>query len=345
VSVGVVVGKFLPPHRGHSYLIETACAQADEVVVIVCARGDDLIPAEVRAAMLRELHPTATVLVTADDIPDEQGEATSRAWAVRTRALLGQRPDVVFTSEAYGEPYARFLGARHVAVDPLRQRYPVSGTAVRADPYGNAGFLAPAVQAWFVRRVCVLGAESTGTTTLAQDLADHYGCRRVAEYGRTFCEQRLSETSMIDWASDDFVHIARRQQADEDAAARYGGRLLICDTDALATSVWHERYLGAPSPAVQRLAAGRSYALYVLTSDDIPFVQDGTRDGEHLRGWMTARFRQVLGERPEPWIEVTGSRAERLTAAVRRIDALLTDPPSQPAIRNAEEPEDPKELR
>ncbi|MFB9238766.1 AAA family ATPase [Plantactinospora siamensis] len=325
--VAVVVGKFLPPHRGHSYLIETACAGADRVTVIVCARPDDPMPADVRAGVLRDLHPGATVLVTPDDIPDDQGEATSRAWAQRTIGLLGGRgPDLVFSSEEYGPRYAAFMGARHVSVDPGRTRFPISGTAVRADPWATARFLAPAVRAWFVRRVCVLGAESTGTTTLARDLAEHYGCDWVPEYGRTYCERRLAQAPTIDWDTDDFVHIACRQQADEDAAARRGGRLLICDTDALATSIWHERYLGAASPRVAGLAAARSYALYILTADDIPFVQDGTRDGEHLRGWMTDRFRQALGARTEPWIEVRGSRRERLAAARTAIDTLLTIP-------------------
>ncbi len=136
----------------------------------------------------------------------------------------------------------------------------------------------------------------------------------------------FSAPTTIDWRTEDFVHIARRQQADEDAAARRGGRLLICDTDALATSVWHERYLGAGSPDVARLAATRSYALYILTGDDIPFVQDGTRDGEHVRAWMTGRFRQALQARTQEWIEVAGGRGERLAAATARIDALLAQP-------------------
>ena len=324
--LGVVVGKFLPPHRGHSHLIETACAGADRVTVIVCERPDDPVPAQVRAGMLRDLHPGTTVVVTPDDIPDDRGDATSKAWADRTVELLGRAPDVVFTSEEYGPRYAGFLGARHVSVDPDRRRYPVSGTLVRADPYRYPEFLAPCVRAWYVRRACVLGAESTGTTTLAEDLAAHYGCRWVPEYGRAYCEQRLAEEPSIEWRTGDFTHIARRQLADEDEAARLGGRLLICDTDALATSVWHERYLGSPSPRVRALAAGRRYDLYVLTGDDIPFVQDGTRDGEHLRGWMTGRFREVLAERDEPWIEVRGTPGQRLAAATARIDAMLATP-------------------
>ncbi|BCB75978.1 nicotinamide-nucleotide adenylyltransferase [Phytohabitans flavus] len=318
-STGVVVGKFLPPHLGHSYLIDTALAGADRVVVVVCARPDDPFPAERRAAVLRELHPAATVVVTPDDIPDGQGDATSEAWAHRTVALLGGTPpDVVFTSEGYGERYAAFLGARHVCVDRERRRFPVSGTAVRADPWRYANLLSPAVRAWFVTRVCVLGAESTGTTTLARDLADHYRCEWVPEYGRAYSERRPA----VGWRREEFVHIARCQQSDEDAAARRSGPLLICDTDALATSVWHERYVGTVSPEVERLAAARTYALYILTADDIPFVQDGTRDGEHVRGWMTHRFRRLLEARPEPWIEVRGDRPARLAAATARIDAL-----------------------
>jgi ADP-ribosylglycohydrolase/nicotinamide riboside kinase len=230
---------------------------------------------------------------------------------------------------------ARWLGAEHVGVDPDRARYPVCGTAVRADPFAMWEFLHPVVRAWYVRRVCVVGAESTGTTTLARDLAEHFGCPWVPEYGRTFCEERLaaisgsgtaadtsgSETehapgtvgtdvalmAEIRWRSEDFVWIAGRQLADEDAAAsRSGAKLIVCDTDALAASIWHERYLGTPAPEVDRLAASRRYDLYLLTGDEIPFVQDGTREGEHLRAWMTERFRQKLSTRPEPWIEVTG---------------------------------------
>ena len=327
MTFGVVIGKFLPPHRGHSYLIDTATTGADQVVVIVCAHPDDPIPARVRADLLGESHPAATVMVTIDDIPPDHGEATSRSWAERTGTLLrdrfGRGPDVVFTSEEYGPRYAAYLAARHVSVDPDRRRVPVSGSAIRADPWRHGDFLAPGVRAWYVRRICVLGAESTGTTTLARDLADHYGCAWVPEYGRTFC---ATAGSTIAWRGGDFAHIARQQQAEEDAAARVSWPLLICDTDALATAIWHERYLGAVPPELAALAADRTYALYVLTADDIPFVQDGTRDGEHVRSWMTGRFRQALADRTEPWIEVRGDRAARLAAAVAHIDELSSAP-------------------
>jgi nicotinamide riboside kinase len=156
-------------------------------------------------------------------------------------------------------------------------------------------------------------------------LAEHYETLWVPEYGRDYCQNLLAEGIPLDgylWTTEEFIHIARAQQAREDGYARRCNRVLICDTDALATSIWHERYLGTPSEAVRSIAASRSYAIYVLTDCDIPFVQDGLRDGEHVREWMTRRFRQELEARRSRWICVSGAHEQRLEAAVAAIDAL-----------------------
>lgn len=79
----------------------------------------------------------------------------------------------------------------------------------------------------------------------------------------------------------------------------------------LATTVWHERYVGARAPSVEAVALVRLPDLYVPTVADIPFVQDGLRDGEHLPGWMTQRFREVLAAQDVPLVEVRGLREEQ----------------------------------
>jgi nicotinamide riboside kinase len=135
----------------------------------------------------------------------------------------------------------------------------------------------------------------------------------VPEVGRAVSEARGVPYV---WTDADFEMIARRQQRDEDRAARRSGPVLVCDTDALATCIWQERYLGRSTGPVEAIAASRSYSLSVLTSDDIPFVQDGLRDGEHLRGWMTERFRERLRE---PWIEVRGTVDERVDQVLARM--------------------------
>jgi HTH-type transcriptional repressor of NAD biosynthesis genes len=99
--------------------------------------------------------------------------------------------------------------------------------------------------------------------------------------------------------------------------------LLICDTDVLATTLWHERYVGAPPAGLLARAAAHPPALYVLTGDEIPFVQDGLRDGEHIRHAMQQRFRDVLAGQPVPWLEVTGSVPDRVEQAAAAIDRML----------------------
>jgi len=207
-----------------------------------------------------------------------------------------------------------------VRVDAGRIVNPVSGTAIRSDLARHWFELGPAVRASLARRVVVLGAESTGTTTLADALGAHYGTVVVPEYGRTYSAERTPGP----WRSDEFRCIADRHRADEARAARTAPvPLIIGDTDVLATAVWHERYVGAPAPDLVRCAAGHRPILYLLTGDEIPFVQDGTRDGEHIRAQMAERFREVLAAGDVPWLEVRGSRADRLAAAIEAVDAAV----------------------
>jgi len=316
---GLVIGKFYPPHAGHHYLIETALAQCERLFVMVCHHPRQTIPGEVRVACLQEVHPAARVVLVADDLPDDD----SAAWAEKTRSALGLTPDAVFTSEDYGTPYARCLGPDtvHVLVDRERRTVPCSGTLIRGAPLDHLHLVSAAMRAWYVRRVCLLGAESTGKTTLAEALAAHYHTTWVPEYGREYCEKNWYEG--YPWDTSEFTHIAREQARREDLAARQANRVLICDTDPLATSIWHERYLRHPSPDVLAIARARRYDLYILAGDQIPFVQDGWRDGEHVRHAMHQRFAEVLAGWGTPWYEARGSLAKRLAAAVARVDAVL----------------------
>jgi NadR type nicotinamide-nucleotide adenylyltransferase len=314
MTTGVVVGKFYPPHRGHRFLIETAAAEVDELDVILCWREDQTIPGEIREAWLHEMVADLPN-VRVRSVWDFGDDANSEAWAKYTIEVLGRAPDIAFTSETYGDAFADCLGARHRCVDLERKTVSISGSAIRSDPSSHWELLEPSVRAWFATRIAIVGAESTGTTTLAQALAERYETTWVPEYGREYCEKLTADGSEIDshvWTTDEFVHIATVQQEREDVAARSCNRLLFCDTDALATSIWHERYMGCVSEAVRRISASRRYALYVLTDVEIPFVQDGLRDGEYLRAWMTRRFEDELDAIKANWVLARGSLEERL---------------------------------
>lgn len=319
-GLGLVIGKFYPPHRGHKLLIDTAIQQSDRTVVIICAKPTDNIPGELRGQWLREIHPNADVMV----IDDRYDENDSKVWAKNTIGWLGRAPDAVFTSEDYGERYASLMGSKHISVDPRRARVSISGTAVRRDPFTNWDFLEPAVRSWFAKRVCVLGAESTGTTTLANALADSLKTNWVEEYGREYSEVKLKNND-LSWHSDEFPIIAQEQLRRENAAARQANRVLICDTNAFATVLWHRRYIGTQSEQVANIAANGRCDLYLLTGDEIPFIQDGFRDGEHIRHEMHRWFEQALAQQSVPWRLLRGSPNERLREGLHLIRELFKD--------------------
>lgn len=316
---GVIIGKFYPPHKGHEYLIQQGLSQVDQVTVIICDKEGQSIPGELRAQWLREIFPQATVVV----VEDLLGDTDSQGWAEFTIKILGYRPDVVFTSEKYGDNYSKFLGARHVLVDLDRKTVPICATSIRKDPLSCWEHMSPCVRAHFAKRVCIVGAESTGKTTMAKALGDHYQTTWVPEYGRMYSEGRWKSLETDAWRTDEFVHIARQQNTMEDAFARSCRKILFCDTDSFATSLWHERYVGHIAKEVDDVSAGRKYDLYFLADVDIPFVQDGLRDGEKIRESMHERFRQELERRKKPFIVLSGSHEQRIKKAIQECDKLI----------------------
>jgi nicotinamide riboside kinase len=192
-------------------------------------------------------------------------------------------------------------------------------------------------------RVVIAGAESTGKTTLAKDLVKHYRklggafakTEWVPEYGRDYTiklieqqglleDQPDAEVRSAEWGPEDFAIIAREQQRMEDAASRSGSPLMIADTDALATQLWERRYLGPDSHAARDAVPDIPPRALWLLADyrDVPFTQDGIRDGEQYRADMTSWFEEALTARGEPWHLISGDRKERLATSIRLIDEV-----------------------
>ncbi|RYD60925.1 MAG: histidine kinase [Verrucomicrobiaceae bacterium] len=313
-GLGVVIGKFLPPHRGHRHLIETALSRCERVIVIVCGKPVDPIPPELRTGWLREMIPTAEVML----IDDRYDENDSRIWAENTIRWLGRAPDAVFTSEDYGDRYASYMGSTHVQVDRARVTIPCSGTAVRADALAMWDFIDPPVRGWFAKRVVIIGAESTGTTTLAIDLAAALQTSWVAEYGREYSEVKQARGEAV-WRTDEFIEIALEQIRREDLAAREANRIVICDTNAFATVLWHRRYMEHDDERVSAIGGECRADLYLLTGDEIPFEQDGLRDGEYIRHEMHGWFEEALAAQSVPWHLLRGDRKQRLAEALKII--------------------------
>lgn len=151
-STGLIVGRFDPPHLGHSFMIEQALEQTDRLVVYVNSSFDrDTVPGELRGMWLGELHPDATVRVVRHSLgTDWDDEELWKKWIdlFRSHWPYDEGPHAVFSSDTYVSGIAERLGADAVRVDPERAAVPISATQIRDEPADHLDMVAPPVRAW-----------------------------------------------------------------------------------------------------------------------------------------------------------------------------------------------------
>jgi len=311
---GLVVGKFAPLHRGHQRVIELAASRCDHLTVMTWANPDfPGMPTPVRAGWLRDLYPGVEVIAldASECPPDDAPDALQQAF---TAARLPRPVDAVFTSEAYGEGLARALGAVHVAVDPERREVPISGRRIRTDVHAHRQWLDPRVHAHFVEKVVLLGAESTGKSTLARALSEALGEPFVEEVGRRLWEEAGGALPL-----EDYVRICREHVALEDRAALEATRFVFVDTNAITTQQYAFFFFGECPDEVRAYAdrCRERYTHVFVCEPDIPFEQDGTRVHPQVQRYQDGAIRNDLAIRGISY-GVVGGTLEQRVAGVRR---------------------------
>lgn len=167
-------------------------------------------------------------------------------------------------------------------------------------------------------RIVVTGSECTGKTTLARDLAAHFGGLWIAEQSRAYAERVRRELT-----AEDVGPIASEQIAAEDAAlteaVRSNVHWLFLDTDLLSTVVYARHYYGACPAWVEAEARARLGDMYLLADIDVPWTADSVRDRPHSREEIHLAFQSVLAEFNAPRCQVRGLGRHRLEAALKCI--------------------------
>ena len=318
---GLTLGKFAPLHRGHQHLIETALAEVDELVVVIYDAPETTnIPLSVRAGWLRALYPQAQV-VEAWDGPTAVGDTPEIRRAheryIIERLKVG-RVSHFYSSEFYGAHMSRALGAVDRRVDPGRAAVPVSGTAVRADPYTWRAFVHPLVYRDMVTNVALLGAPSTGKTTLAAHLAERHGTVWMPEYGREYWERHQVDRRL---SMEQLVELAEGHLEREERLLAEANRHLFTDTNAITTAMVSLAYHGAVAPRLAELAAQAQsrYDLVVVCDSDIPYDDTWDRSGDADRQVFQKQILADLRVRRLPFLLVGGD----LEGRARRVGELL----------------------
>ena len=319
-----VFGKFLPFHKGHEAMINFALTKCDFLTVLVCCSDKENIQDTYRKAWIEKAFEKEknieirTFNYLESELPNTStsSESVSKVWA---DVFKKQLPDysLLFTSEEYGNFVAAYMNIQHIAFDIPKKLFPVSATAVRNDVFNNWQYVPDSVKPDLLLKVVILGTESTGKTTLTENLAKYFNCSFVSEAGRDIIANSNSFTF------NDLYLVASEHATRIDKSILADSPLVIIDTDIHTTKSYSlftfEKELEISTDIYNSNRAN----IYLYLNNDVEYLQDGTRLSEADRNLLDLSHRQVLTNHNIEIIEVKGDWDERFEKAVEQINKLI----------------------
>lgn len=341
-TIGMLGGKFYPvPHQGHVFAMTVASTMVDELHVIVSY--DENFEKETLSKDSKTPHIDYRQRVRwwkqiTKDMPhvkvhavEETNDGTFESWKKGAEGIheaIGKPITHVFSSEkSYTGFFSKlYPGVAHYIIDASRHKYPISGTKIRKEGImKNWDMLPEVVRRHFVRRVVIVGEESTGKSTLVKNLATLYDTNYVEEHGRTFYEEMNSYETF----EEDFSKIAYRQKYFEEEGLKHANRLLFIDTEALTTMRFLHMYHGQTKETRMLVGIGKiqQYDLVLFLESDVKWVDDGTRiyknQEERIEG--SNSLKELLTQFGVRYETITGDYRVRLGESTRHIDNLIQE--------------------
>jgi NadR type nicotinamide-nucleotide adenylyltransferase len=167
-------------------------------------------------------------------------------------------------------------------------------------------------------KIAIVGPESTGKSTISQQLALHYNTVWVPEYARGYCEKLVAQCT---W--EDEINMFRGQLELEKQMAPLANRLLICDTTFITVKIWSDHMFGRAPQEVLDMLPQHNYDLYLLMDIDLPWQEDPLRDFPHMREHFLNVWHTELKALEANYSLISGSDEERFRNAVKEIDSFL----------------------
>ncbi len=314
---GLVIGRFMPLHKGHCALIRFAATQCEELIVSMTFRPEDPISGPLRFEWIKEEfsnEPSIGPELSLDDFDDESLPLSERMprWSTFLKKRFPS-VDVIISSENYGIELAKILTIKHVAFDFERKKFPVSATMIREKPFRYWDFISLPARPFFVKKICFYGPESTGKSTMAKLLAEKYKTEFVPEVSREMITTN-------DFSLDDIIRIGQAQTDRVIEKSKTANKLLFCDTDVITTEIYCQHYLETIPEILFELEQKITYDRYFLFEPDVPWVADGLRDLWDRRTEMFEVFKTELDKRKISYELVNGTFEQRSEQIVRSID-------------------------
>jgi nicotinamide riboside kinase len=159
-------------------------------------------------------------------------------------------------------------------------------------------------------KIAFFGPESTGKTTLAKQLAQHFDTVWTPEFARDYLQKKW-ETKQQVCAPEDLLPIAIGQIQLENEALLKANKYLFCDTNLLVTKVFSEMYYNYCDPILDKAAKKHKYDLFFLTDIDVPWQKDDLRDQPNERAKTFEIFQKALIDNQKPYIILSGTQEQR----------------------------------
>jgi HTH-type transcriptional regulator, transcriptional repressor of NAD biosynthesis genes len=225
---------------------------------------------------------------------------------------------LLITSEPYGDYVASFMNIQHIPFDIDRTKFPVASSFIREDIFSNWQYLPASVKPYYAIKVVILGTESTGKTTLAQNLSAHYTCSVVLEAARDIID------NSNDFSFDDLQLVAKEHARQIEKALQGNSPLIIIDTDIHITKSYAEFVFGSKLDVSEEICKTNKADLYLYLTNEADFFQDGTRLEESERNQLDLSHRKILAENGVSFVEISGAWNERFEKAVSCINKLIS---------------------
>ncbi len=322
-KIGLTLGKFAPFHKGHQLLIETAISEVDDLIVLIYDDPILNISLPIRANWIREIYPNVTVIEGANS-PNDSGY-TPEIMKIQEEYVLSVigtlKISHFYSSEPYGAHMSTALNAINRQVDVSRRIIPISATKIRENPFQYKEFVHPKVYKDLITKVVLLGAPSTGKTTLAEKLALHFNTQWMPEYGREYWEKHQINNRLT---LEDLLKIAQIHVEKEDALLLQSNQFLFSDTNAITTYLFSLDYHGNALPALKTLAkvAESRHDIIFLCDTDIPYEDTWDRSGDVKRKEFQQKIIEDLIARNLKYYTLTGSIDDR----IQQVSKVLFSP-------------------
>ncbi|MBA4318120.1 MAG: DUF4301 domain-containing protein [Flavobacterium sp.] len=170
-------------------------------------------------------------------------------------------------------------------------------------------------------KIALFGPESTGKTTLAIQLAEHFKTAWTPEFARDYLQEKWEKSGQI-CDVNDMLPIAYGQTKLENESLAVANKFLFCDTNLLVTKVFSEVYYNFCDPLLEKAALKHEYDLFFLTNIDVPWEKDDLRDKPEGRESVFAVFKQTLIDNKKPFITLSGDKDLRLNKAISIVNDL-----------------------